>query len=555
MVKNCLNCAGSFEIHDSDLSFYERVSPAFGGRTLAIPAPSLCPDCRVRRRLLFRNFFNLYARTSDLSGQRMLSMYPGGAPFPVYELREWWGDSWDGIDYGQEPRFDQSVFEQLKGLHFGVPRAGIMNSQCENTDYCNFSFNSKNCYLVFGNVGNQDCCYGHIVWQCTNCFDCLYTYRSELCYQCVDCVQCYNVCFSVNADNCSDSALLTNCVGCKKCFACVGLRNKEYYAFNQRVSEDEFEKILAEFYTGESEAIERAKCRIPELVGSVTVKHYHGFSCEGVTGDYLYNCKNTHESYDLKNCEDCRYCATVESFIDCHDCTFAPTRTELSYNCLTVVGYNLIGCHNTTNNSANCYYCDNCYSCQDCFASVGLRSKQFCIFNRQYSRDEYHKLVPRLVERMQKDGEWGEFFSPDLTPFAYNESMAQEYFPLSEEDARNRGYDWKQKDPVQYQLQNYRIPSNIREVSDQILGQTLACSGCGRNYRIAKLELDFYRRKNLPLPTQCPDCRHRARMTLRNPRTLWERQCSGCGREIKTTFEPGRAERVCCENCYLQEVY
>ena len=32
---------------------------------------------------------------------------------------------------------------------------------------------------------------------------------------------------------------------------------------------------------------------------------------------------------------------------------------------------------------------------------------------------------------MQKTGEWGEFFPASFSPFGYNETVAQEYFPLN----------------------------------------------------------------------------------------------------------------------------
>ena len=32
------------------------------------------------------------------------------------------------------------------------------------------------------------------------------------------------------------------------------------------------------------------------------------------------------------------------------------------------------------------------------------------------------------------DGEWGEFFPSSLSPFGYNETVAQEYFPMTREE-------------------------------------------------------------------------------------------------------------------------
>jgi len=61
---------------------------------------------------------------------------------------------------------------------------------------------------------------------------------------------------------------------------------------------------------------------------------------------------------------------------------------------------------------------------------MGLRNKSYCIFNKQYTQEEYETLVPQLIEKMKADGEWG-FFSPAAASFPYNDSLAMEYFPVS----------------------------------------------------------------------------------------------------------------------------
>jgi CxxC-x17-CxxC domain-containing protein len=73
--------------------------------------------------------------------------------------------------------------------------------------------------------------------------------------------------------------------------------------------------------------------------------------------------------------------------------------------------------------------------------------------------------------------------------------------------------------------------------------------------RIIKQELEFYRKHNLPVPKKHPDVRHSERMKLRNPRKLFDRKCSKCGKDIKTTYAPDRPENVYCEECYEKEVY
>jgi len=545
-MKTCKQCKSPFEITPQDRQFYEMV---------AVPDPTLCPDCRVQRRMMFRNFFNWYHRKCDLTGKQIVSMYDKDAPFPVYEMHEWWSDKWDGKKYGRDVDFSRPFFEQLKDLSFSVPRMSINNINCENTDYCNMSVDSRNCYLVFGNVGNEDCYYGHIVWQSKNCYDCLYVYASRFCYQCVDCVNCYGLAFCTGCDNCSDSGFLVNCMGCRDCFGCVGLKNKSNYIFNKPYSKEEYDKMMKEFNRGNISHIAMAQKKVDELVGKEIVKYYHGFNCENVTGDYLYNCKNIFNSYDLKNCENCSYSATLDRFANCQDCNFSSPSNEWSYNSLTTTGHHLLMCHSSIN-SSDAAYCDNCFGCKDCFGCVGLKNQQYCVLNKQYSKNEFEAAVPRIIEYMRKTGEWGEFFPTDMSPFAYNETIAHEYYPLSKDEAEKRGFRWKKKDENKnYKGPKYQIADAIRDVPDDICKQILTCEKTEKPYKIIPQELKFYREQNLPVPRLCPDQRFRERMNLRNLRRLYDRKCGNCQKPIRTTYASDRPEKVYCEECYLKTVY
>ena len=545
-MNQCAQCTSSFEITNKDRKFY---------KTLDLPDPSMCPDCRNQRRISFRNFFNLYHRKCDLTGKQIISMYDVDSPCTVYDMHEWWSDKWDPLNYGFDFDFKHPVFDQLKVLHEEVPRMNIMNTQCENTDYCVFSFHSKDCYLVFGNVENENCYYGHIVWHSKNCFDCLYTYRSEYCYECVDCVESYGLSFSQNCDNCSESKFLVNCQGSRNCFGCVGLNNKEYHIFNKPYSKADYESKMKEFNSGNYKLIAIAKQEVDKLIGNEVVKHYHGYNSENITGDYLYNCKNVFDSYDAKNCEDSRFLATAESFNNSYDCNYSPALSEWCYNCCTVYGQSLLMCHAVNNNSANLSYCDNCYGCKDCFGCCGLKYKKYCIFNKQYTRENYETLKTKIIECMKKTGEWGEFFPASFSPFAYNETMANEYHPLDHNQAESLGYTWKNLNSDNgYKGPIYQIPDDIKDVPDTICKEILVCEVARKPYKIIPQELKFYHDHNLPIPHICWEERHKKRMKLRNPRKLVNRTCEKCSTPFQTTYSPERPEKVYCEQCYLKHV-
>ena len=293
---------------------------------------------------------------------------------------------------------------------------------------------------------------------------------------------------------------------------------------------------------------------------------------ERFSGGYIKDSKNAHLCWDVDGIEDCSYCTDLRGGVkDCLDVSYfgVSGMNELCYECEAIGHgvFNIRFSKTIWGGCSNLDYCYQCFNCQDCFGCCSLKKAQYCIFNKPYSKEKYFELREKIMEHMKvtpakspftKGENWlefGEFFPISMSPFAYNETIAQEYLPLTKAKALARGYNWKDEEQsTKYEGPVVAIPDNISEVQDSICDQILTCAVTGKNYRIVKPELAFYRKMNLPIPKICPDERHRQRMALRNPRTLWERNCDKCGAGIKTTFSPERPERVYCEQCYLEVV-
>lgn len=186
-----------------------------------------------------------------------------------------------------------------------------------------------------------------------------------------------------------------------------------------------------------------------------------------------------------------------------------------------------------------------------------MKRKKYCILNKQYTKEEYEALVPKIIEHMRKTGEWGEYLDPSLSTMGYNETLAQEYFPLTKEEVLQRGWKWFEEDEKKdsYLGPPVNLPETIDDVQDDICNKILQCEKTGKPYKIIPQELSFYRRMKLPLPRHCPDQRHLDRLSQRQPRQLWERTCQKCSNPIRTTYAPDRPEIVYCESCYLKAVY
>jgi len=564
--KNCTKCGQQFEVTGEDLKFYEKISPVFNGQNYLVPAPTLCSDCRWQRRLSFRNERNFYKRKCDLCQKDLISIYSPDKPYKIYCPECYWSDKWNPMDYGQDFDFSRPFSEQFNELFTKTPQLSLIRIQCENCDYVHDASDLKNCYLVFDGDGSRDCMYGQTFAQLSDCTDFFQLFSSELCYECTNCIKLYNCRFCFSSQNCSDSSFLRDCIGCQNCFGCVNLVQQKYHIFNKQVSIEEYENFIRNFNNGSYSALIKMKEKVYDFWKTLPVKYMHGIKNEEVSGDFIYSSKNAQKCYDCISLQDCKYCQDVNGGAkDSQDFNIWGLETELVYecSCIGTGAQRLISGYYVGFRASEILYSTFCMkNVMSLFGCASLHHKKYCILNKQYTQEEYEAIVPKIIEHMKKTGEWGEFFSASISAFGYNETEANDYFPLTKEPALKKGFNWSDYNspaPVvervvtkEFMLQ---LPDNIKEIPDEIINWAFTCQKSGKLFRIVKKELDYYRKNNLPLPRLHPDERHKERIALRNPRILYDRNCMKCGAEIKTTYSPDRPEIIYCEVCYLKEVY
>lgn len=556
MQNACTQCSAPFQITDADLARLDGISPVINGKKYSIPAPTLCPNCRVQRRMAWRNDRTFFHRKCDLSGKSFISMYPQDTVFPVYKQDEWHGDKWDGLSFGRTFDFTRPFFEQWAELRDQVPHWGVAISNCENSDYCNYCTDERNCYLDIAAEGNEDCYFDLFVKNSTNCVDCTFAYESTLCYECIQAYNCYSCRNSMYLDNCSDCAFCFDMKGCKNCLLSSNLRNCEYYILNEKHTKEEYEKKLAELRLDSHGALQN----VHEIWKNMRIdngiyRDMYNLNCENVQGNNLKNCKNTFFSFNATNCEDCSYLFDVLDAKDCMDMSYTLYDPEASYEIMSTVGTKYCAFVMSGPYNSNCFYGFMLQSCKNCFGCIGLKQKQYCIFNVQYTKEEYETLVPQIIDHMISTGEWGQFFPAHLSPHGYNETVADEYMPMNKEQVQTRGWKWVD-DPEQenYMGAPIEVPDSIDGVDKSICDQILICEASGKPYKVIEQELKFYQQQNIPIPRRSPVQRHKDRNALRNPRALWNRNCIQCNSAIVTSYDETRPEKVHCESCYLTHV-
>ena len=229
----CQNCQVQFIIKSEDFNFYEKIK---------VPPPTFCPECRLQRKLAWRNERTLYRRKCDGVGheEMLISMFPSQFKTPVYDQKYWHGDDWDAMEFGVDFDFSENFFKQVDKLILSVPTPALVNIKDVKSDYCNFTYQTKNCYLNFASDLNEDSAYLYHSIENRNCFDMLGSRKNENCFQLIDCERCYESDNLMLSEECINSKYCYDCRNCQNCIGCVGLRNARYFILNKQYSQEEF---------------------------------------------------------------------------------------------------------------------------------------------------------------------------------------------------------------------------------------------------------------------------------------------------------------------------
>ena len=582
-TKTCTHCSASFPITDKDLEFYNKVSPVFAWKKYSIPAPTFCPNCRQQRRLSFRNERKLYKRKCDATGKDIISIYSPDKINKVYHQDFWWSDKWDPMDYGRDFDFSKNAMEQFSELQKEVPEMNILSKMNENCEYVSSVGNSHNCYLISDSDFCEDSMYSAIMKKSKNIVDGLHIYMCENTYNSINCTDSFNL---INCFECNGSQFLFGCArltNCSYCYDSSNLINKKYVIKNKQVTELEWQEFIK-------------SAPMPSLRDFWIARNRYIIESENIIGNNIYKSNNILTSYNIGECENIRYSTLLNWSKNCGDVDAFGINLSRGYECISIGSESDFICFGDiiTSNCRDIFY-SHCMSwSQNCFLCSGLRNKSYCILNKQYTKEEYEELVPRIIEHMTKTGEWGEFFPSSISPFGYNETVASEYFPLSREEILGNSSFVKElsetkrktedlvsetKSPalqapslqrgLQFNWSDYEAPfprvekiikasmlsDDISKIPDDILNWAIECEVSGKPFRIIPQELEFYRKHHISIPHRHPDQRHLDRMSLRNPRKLFERRCDCCKKDIITTYSPERPETVYCEGCYNKEIY
>lgn len=457
-----------------------------------IPLPTIHPTEFARQLQSYVTLMALFDSESSISGKPLITRYNPQLGYKVCTSEEFWSDQVDNTVVGKEYDFSRPFFEQWNELLHACILQPLVQINCENSLYVDSSSALRNCYLCFGMGESEDCLYclkTRYPLRNRDCVDCIGIVDCELCYSCVHCDRSYDCQHCIGCQDSYQCFGSKDLIGCKYCFGCVGLRQTEYAIFNEVMGKEAYEAFIAQAslgsYQSRTEYLPKCQAFVGEQASvATTIKN-----SEQSSGCYLDHCNHVYECEFGENLEDCGWSTGAFGKDIWRGEVY---RGELGYQSAVLSGR--LGFCNSINTGSENFYSYMIFSSNSCFGCAMLKQKSYCILNKQYSKEQYEELVPRIIAHMKSTGEWGQFFPSRYAPHLYEETQAGEMGGQRSEVRGQRLVAGSIESSV-------NIPDPIQEKDLASLAQqTFRCALSGRPYKMVMQELRFYLRQNIPLP-------------------------------------------------------
>lgn len=539
--RRCSETGADFSVTEEEVSLYKK---------LGLPVPTVAPHIRRRRTRAHIGGIELFPRKT-MQGQDIIAMYDPESPAQLVTPDEWYSDGFDPTRFAMDIDPNQSFFEQWKRFSAHVPRVAI--STDPSSEQCSWSVYElafKNCYATYGGIRSENLLFADMCIEASNSVDVAGIIFSSWCYDSVQLVECSNTHFSEFCTGCLNTTFCMSCINCTDCFGCVNLQNKQYCFFNKQLTKEEYEAAMAQIDLSDATQLRYWQEKVREYwkhgfyIGEFTLnsEHAYGFDVIGSNDAYgisMNKCTRAYNIYDAELLTDCCDVSTSSKLEECAHtvAVVASNKTKMSISCE--------GCIDVE-------YSEGCRSCEHCFGCIGLSRKKFCIFNKQYTEEEYWKTVDAIKSTMMRLGEYGNFFPYNTSLFAYNVSHADAFFPLEQSEVERIGARWFpfQKANTSTAVPIDQLPEKLSEFTDDMLTKQFICPETGRPFRIIQPELNFHRKFNLALPRVHPSVRRKMRYKRLMELRLIPQPCRRCGAVVHARLPESSGVQFLCPTCF-----
>lgn len=402
---------------------------------------------------------------------------------------------------------DIGFMEQFHVLFIQTPVPSFHHfSWTENCDYANHISNTKNSYLSFHATGECEDVYYSIatkIWS-KNIFNSIMSrIQSENIYRSIGVIQSYNIFYSKYIKDSNNLRFCSNCLWCEECLLCDNLQNQKYHIRNQPLSQEEYanekEKILSQ----------KEKFLYAYAQGNRIAHNRNSTNCSGNFITDSEDVADGYYSHFVKNGKNVVFAGHEDGLTNAFSSFLVSWGRD--YYGVCAIGWDTEDayCSIWLRKCSQIYYSYFLEWCSFCLGCVWLKNKQFCILNKQYTKEEWHKKVEEIFATMEANGELGKFFPAEINPFYYNDTAAALFDTSSMEDTEEQGFLWRDRPMQATTTGNNIIDAYIGDFDESVCDKILKDRE-GNMFTIQKNEYTFLTKHQLPLP----DIHRLARMKM-----------------------------------------
>ena len=531
-------------------------------KRLRVPPSKLTPNTRWKWMAYYDVGYQFWWNKHFDTGEPVLSFHHPASGVRVLPDTEWHSRDFSDITLDHDP--EKPFFDQLFELRGMVPQPATFNHKEPENSIALFSFGDRDSYFTFA-CRSARSYYLIGAFDVEDCSSIFLSSESTRSHAITHSHRIYNSRYIRESFDCMNSAFLFDCRNCENCFGATNKRNKKYLWFNEQLTQSEWEKRRAEVDLGKRSVVEEQMQKFEKMLIEETIwpENFNSGS-EDTTGDYLRDCTRCYYCFDSEK-------GPVDNFW-CGWMYGAPTDNAFCWGTISSSECYLSVSSPDSNKVKMCYRssrCENseyligCMDCRNCFGCVGLRKKEYCIFNKQYTEEEYWKRVDQIKTELLESGEYGEYFPTKFSSAYVPESGAplyagaspedlkalggNEFDPNSEEATRSEGVDFSAA------KQAKDIPDSIDDLTDEWIGVPIYDPDAGRTFSILKPEAEYYRKERIAPPNDHFILRLKKLSEAGQKAQLKRRDCSVCEKKMVISVNKRYPERkIYCKSCYLK---
>lgn len=466
-----------------------------------------------RKQTSFRDFLKEVVSRFNVNFYKnngIISRFPEtdrcGTVYEAEEYKKQFTDGFPWIDIDSSKPF----FQQFQEFFATSPKMALLDySNNENVRYADTVYGAKNSYMTIS-VGDicENVLYSIMIFgNCTNVLNSiLITSNCENIYHCVNVTDSFNVFYSKYIHNSANIRFSDNLIGCQECIFCSWLENKQYHINNTPYAKEEFIKEKEKILVNKSDY----SLYFQKLSSKASPRAVNNCSWNGISfSENLENAYFTSRVVNGRNILGGDGTPLAHNLYDVVDIS----KVDDAYGRMWVgQNSNHMYCWSNAATCSHVYYSYFMETCSYCLWCIGLKNKQFCIFNKEYNKEERYERVDEIFKNMEADETLWQFFPWWMSPFYFNDTLA--YLiddSFTKEEVSKEGYlrrdeeikvdvpEWAEVIEVK-DLKNYqRFENDKRTINPEILKKVIKDEKWNY-YRIVKMEYDFLMKYGLPLP-------------------------------------------------------